>query len=66
VLLCVPDGEVARAAAAVTRRPGVLVGHCSGALPLGGLDLSVHPLMTVTGRRRGLRRGRLRGRRARR
>ncbi len=48
VLLCVPDGEVARAAAALTPRPGVLVGHCSGALPLGALDLSLHPLMTVT------------------
>jgi predicted short-subunit dehydrogenase-like oxidoreductase (DUF2520 family) len=48
VLLCVPDAEVPRAAAALTPRADVLVGHCSGALPLGGLDLSVHPLMTVT------------------
>ncbi len=50
VLLCVPDGEIAAAAAGVA--PGPLVGHCSGA---SGLDLlapheafSLHPLMTVT------------------
>ncbi|HEX5619658.1 MAG TPA: pantoate--beta-alanine ligase [Solirubrobacteraceae bacterium] len=49
VLLCVPDGEIADAAAALT--PGPLVGHCSGAT---GLDVlapheafSLHPLMTV-------------------
>jgi predicted short-subunit dehydrogenase-like oxidoreductase (DUF2520 family) len=49
VLLCVPDGEIADAAAAVTAGP--LVGHCSGAT---GLDVlapheafSLHPLMTV-------------------
>jgi predicted short-subunit dehydrogenase-like oxidoreductase (DUF2520 family) len=49
VLLCVPDGEIAAAAAAV--RSGPLVGHCSGAT---GLDVlapheafSLHPLMTV-------------------
>jgi pantoate--beta-alanine ligase len=49
VLLCVPDGEIACAAAALT--PGPLVGHCSGAT---GLDVlapheafSLHPLMTV-------------------
>lgn len=48
VLLCVPDGEIASAAAAVT--PGPAVGHCSGAT---GLDVllphpafSLHPLMT--------------------
>jgi predicted short-subunit dehydrogenase-like oxidoreductase (DUF2520 family) len=48
-LLCVPDGEIADAAAAVTAGP--LVGHCSGAT---GLDVlapheafSLHPLMTV-------------------
>lgn len=52
VLLCVPDGEIAAAAAALS--PGVPVGHCSGA---SGLDVlapheafSLHPLMTVTGR----------------
>ena len=50
VLLCVPDHEIAAAAAAVPRGP--LVGHCSGAT---GLDVlapheafSLHPLMTVT------------------
>jgi predicted short-subunit dehydrogenase-like oxidoreductase (DUF2520 family) len=48
-LLCVPDSEIAAAAAAVP--PGLLVGHCSGAT---GLDVlapheafSLHPLMTV-------------------
>lgn len=50
VLLCVPDAEIATAAARIA--PGRLVGHCSGA---SGLDLlqphecfSLHPLMTVT------------------
>lgn len=51
VLLCVPDGEIARAAADVV--PGPLVGHCSGATGLGALTpheaFSLHPLMTVTG-----------------
>ena len=49
VLLCVPDSEIAAAAAAVEAGP--LVGHCSGAT---GLDVlapheafSLHPLMTV-------------------
>jgi predicted short-subunit dehydrogenase-like oxidoreductase (DUF2520 family) len=49
VLLCVPDAEIASAAAAI--EPGPLVGHCSGAT---GLDVlapheafCVHPLMTV-------------------
>ena len=50
VLLCVPDAEISRAAAAVV--PGRLVGHCSGATGLDALDgheaFSVHPLMTVT------------------
>jgi len=49
VLLCVPDGEIAAAAAAVPDGP--LVGHCSGATtlePLAGREaLSLHPLMTV-------------------
>ncbi len=53
VLLCVPDGEIATAAAAIEHRAdgAPLVGHCSGAL---GLDVlapheafSLHPLMTV-------------------
>lgn len=51
VLLCVPDGEIAAAAAMI--RPGRLVGHCSGATGLDGLapheSFSMHPLMTVTG-----------------
>jgi predicted short-subunit dehydrogenase-like oxidoreductase (DUF2520 family) len=49
VLLCVPDEQIAAAAAAVA--PGPLVGHCSGATGLGVLApheaLSLHPLMTV-------------------
>ncbi len=50
VLLCVPDGEIADAAALV--EPGPLVGHCSGATGLELLSpheaFSLHPLMTVT------------------
>jgi predicted short-subunit dehydrogenase-like oxidoreductase (DUF2520 family) len=50
VLLCVPDGEIARAAATIA--PGPLVGHCSGATGLRELApheaFSLHPLMTVT------------------
>jgi predicted short-subunit dehydrogenase-like oxidoreductase (DUF2520 family) len=50
VLLCVPDGEIARAAALIVRGP--LLGHCSGATPLDVLGdrerFSMHPLMTVT------------------
>lgn len=51
VLLCVPDGEIGAAAAAVA--PGRLVGHCSGARGLDALPadlerLALHPLMTVT------------------
>lgn len=49
VLLCVPDAEIAAAAAAVARGP--VVGHCSGAAGLGFLlpheAFSLHPLMTV-------------------
>jgi predicted short-subunit dehydrogenase-like oxidoreductase (DUF2520 family) len=49
VLLCVPDSEIAAAAAAVARGP--LVGHCSGATTLAPLApheaFSLHPLMTV-------------------
>ena len=55
VLLCVPDSQIAAAAGALTvgtRRPGPLVGHCSGATGLGVLApheaFSLHPLMTVT------------------
>jgi predicted short-subunit dehydrogenase-like oxidoreductase (DUF2520 family) len=50
VLLCVPDAEIAGAAALIT--PGLLVGHCSGASTLDVLAskeaFSLHPLMTVT------------------
>lgn len=49
VLLCVPDAEIAAAAACVT--PGAIVGHCSGATTLAPLAphraFSLHPLMTV-------------------
>jgi predicted short-subunit dehydrogenase-like oxidoreductase (DUF2520 family) len=50
VLLCVPDEEIAAAAACLARGP--LVGHCSGATGLAPLApheaFSLHPLMTVT------------------
>jgi predicted short-subunit dehydrogenase-like oxidoreductase (DUF2520 family) len=50
VLLCVPDAEIASAAASI--EPGPLVGHCSGATSLDALApheaFSLHPLMTVT------------------
>jgi predicted short-subunit dehydrogenase-like oxidoreductase (DUF2520 family) len=50
VLLCVPDGEIAGAAARIDAGP--LVGHCSGASGLDALEphevFSLHPLMTVT------------------
>jgi predicted short-subunit dehydrogenase-like oxidoreductase (DUF2520 family) len=50
VLLCVPDAEIADAAALLP--DGVLVGHCSGATPLDALAprerFGLHPLMTVT------------------
>jgi predicted short-subunit dehydrogenase-like oxidoreductase (DUF2520 family) len=50
VVLCVPDAEIAAAAAEVARGP--LVGHVSGATtlaPLAGHEaFSLHPLMTVT------------------
>ena len=49
VLLCVPDAEIANAAAAIP--PGPLVGHCSGATGLDVLapheGFGLHPLMTV-------------------
>ncbi|HKH16512.1 MAG TPA: DUF2520 domain-containing protein [Solirubrobacteraceae bacterium] len=49
VLLCVPDAQIAAAAAAIT--PGVPVGHCSGATGLDALAgheaFGLHPLMTV-------------------
>ena len=49
VLLCVPDAEIAAAAASIP--PGPLVGHCSGATGLDALGgheaFGLHPLMTV-------------------
>ena len=52
VLLCVPDGQIAAAAAALPQRAGRLVGHTSAATPLTVLApheaFSLHPLMTVT------------------
>jgi predicted short-subunit dehydrogenase-like oxidoreductase (DUF2520 family) len=49
VLLCVPDAQIAAAAAAIA--PGRLVGHCSGATTLAPVSpheaFSLHPLMTV-------------------
>src|SRR5687767_1633120 len=52
VLLCVPDAEIANAAAAITPRDGLLVGHCSGATGLGVLApheaFGLHPLLPVT------------------
>jgi len=51
-LLCVPDAEIAAAAAAIAPREGLIVGHCSGATGLDALApheaLGLHPLMTVT------------------
>ena len=65
VLLCVPDAEIAAAAAVIT--PGVLVGHCSGATGLdvlGGHEgFGLHPLMTVPAAGARLRGRRLRDRR---
>ncbi|WP_229812733.1 DUF2520 domain-containing protein [Lentzea flava] len=50
VLLCVPDGAVAAAAARLPR--DLVVGHCSGAMALDVLSphegFSLHPLMTIT------------------
>jgi predicted short-subunit dehydrogenase-like oxidoreductase (DUF2520 family) len=49
VLLCVPDAEIAGAAAAIASGP--MLGHCSGATGLEVLgerpSFSIHPLMTV-------------------
>jgi predicted short-subunit dehydrogenase-like oxidoreductase (DUF2520 family) len=47
VLLCVPDGSIADAAAAV-RGWAPLVGHTSGATPLTDVDFGLHPLQTFT------------------
>lgn len=53
VLLCVPDAQIAAAAAAIVPRDGLLVGHTSGATGLSALAphagaFGLHPLMTVT------------------
>ena len=55
ILLCVPDEQIAAAAACLSSRgpaPRPLVGHCSGATGLAPLApheaFSLHPLMTVT------------------
>ena len=54
VLLCVPDREIANAAALIS--PGRVVGHCSGVTPLDVLSpherFSFHPLMTIPDARR--------------
>lgn len=51
VILCVPDREIGAAAAAITPRGGLLVGHCSGATTLAPLApheaFGLHPLMTI-------------------
>ena len=46
VLLCVPDAEIAAAAAGIQAR---FVGHTSGATPLGSLQFGLHPLQTIAG-----------------
>lgn len=51
VVLCVPDREISVAAQAISPRPGLLVGHTSGATTLNSLvpheGFSLHPLMTI-------------------
>ncbi|MEH0108793.1 DUF2520 domain-containing protein [Tersicoccus sp. MR15.9] len=48
VLLCVPDAAIGDATAAAAGR-GRLIGHTSGATPLGAADFGLHPLQTFTG-----------------
>jgi len=51
VLLCVPDGEIAGAAAA-SAGAAPLIGHCSGATPIADLGpgaFGLHPLQTFAG-----------------
>ena len=52
VLLCVPDAQIAAAAAALPVQAGRIVGHTSAATMLAALGpheaFSLHPLMTVT------------------
>jgi predicted short-subunit dehydrogenase-like oxidoreductase (DUF2520 family) len=51
VLLCVPDGEIARVARAIA--VDAIVGHCAGAMTLDALSphrgFSLHPLLAITG-----------------
>lgn len=47
-LLCVPDGEIAAATAALGDTT-TIVGHTSGATPLGAADFALHPLQTFLG-----------------
>ncbi|GAB3294652.1 DUF2520 domain-containing protein [Epidermidibacterium keratini] len=51
VVLCVPDREISAAAQAISPKPGLLVGHTSGATTLDALGpheaFSLHPLMTI-------------------
>ncbi|WP_052227063.1 DUF2520 domain-containing protein [Microbacterium mangrovi] len=51
VLLCVPDAEIAAAAASARSDagPGALIGHTSGATPLDDVDFGLHPLQTFVG-----------------
>lgn len=51
VLLCVPDAEIATAAASARADagPGILIGHTSGATPLTHVDFGLHPLQTFVG-----------------
>jgi predicted short-subunit dehydrogenase-like oxidoreductase (DUF2520 family) len=59
IVLCVPDGEIEAAAAAVAGA-APLVGHTSGATPLsalapaGGVAFGLHPLQTFAGDSTGL------------
>ena len=48
VLLCVPDAEIATAAASLNL-PGAFVGHMSGVTSLCGVDFGIHPLQTFVG-----------------
>jgi predicted short-subunit dehydrogenase-like oxidoreductase (DUF2520 family) len=60
IVLCVPDGEIEAAAAAITGA-APLVGHTSGATPLnalapaGAAAFGLHPLQTFTAESSGLR-----------
>ena len=51
VVLCVPDGEIARVARSIN--VNAIVGHCSGSMTLEPLSphrgFSLHPLLAITG-----------------